>query len=244
MLLVGVVLLAAGYSGGLGSPVAHTVQAFLDADGTPLRNVHKLEPLIRLPLVLGLAHLLGRVPLPGSAPRPVVAQAFAHPERDKRVAVGHVVLVALTVATSLAWTGRLAPPGAFDAIPQYWHRRRRLARRARHRHRPTAGRVLVVPGAPFATQVWGNSHDEPLQVLGNSPWGVRDSIPLTPPETIRALDSVQRLFAAGTAVGRTRRHPCPAGHFVSSWSATTWTRRRRGRRGRCWCTAPSTARPG
>ena len=57
--------------------------------------------------------------------------------------------------------------------------------------------MLVVPGAPFATQVWGTSHDEPLQVLGNSPWGVRDSIPLTPPETIRALDSVQRLFAAG-----------------------------------------------
>jgi arabinofuranan 3-O-arabinosyltransferase len=55
----------------------------------------------------------------------------------------------------------------------------------------------VVPGAPFATQVWGTSHDEPLQVLGSSPWGVRDSIPLTPPQTIRALDSVQRLFAAG-----------------------------------------------
>ena len=55
----------------------------------------------------------------------------------------------------------------------------------------------MAPGAPFATQVWGNSHDEPLQVLGDSPWGVRDSIPLTPPETIRALDSVQRLFAAG-----------------------------------------------
>ncbi|WP_139334329.1 alpha-(1-_3)-arabinofuranosyltransferase domain-containing protein, partial [Mycobacterium avium] len=59
------------------------------------------------------------------------------------------------------------------------------------------GRVLVAPGAPFATQVWGTSHDEPLQVLGASPWGVRDSIPLTPPQTIRALDSVQRLFAAG-----------------------------------------------
>jgi arabinofuranan 3-O-arabinosyltransferase len=57
--------------------------------------------------------------------------------------------------------------------------------------------VLVVPGAPFAKQIWGNSHDEPLQVLGESPWGVRDSIPLTPPQTIRALDSVQRLFAAG-----------------------------------------------
>ena len=68
MLLVGVVLLAAGYSGGLGSPVAHQVQAFLDAAGTPLRNVHKLGSVIRIPLVLGLAQLLGRIPLPGSAP--------------------------------------------------------------------------------------------------------------------------------------------------------------------------------
>src|SRR5262249_57039244 len=64
-------------------------------------------------------------------------------------------------------------------------------------HNGDGGRVLVAPGAPFANHVWGNTHDEPLQVLGSSPWGVRDSIPLNPPETIRALDSVQRLFAAG-----------------------------------------------
>jgi arabinofuranan 3-O-arabinosyltransferase len=192
ILMVGVVLLAFGYSGGLGSPVAQQVQAFLDAGGTPLRNMHKLEPLLRLPLALGLAHLLGRIPLPGSAPRREWTHAFAHPENDKRVAVGVVVLVALAAATSLAWTGRLTPPGAYDAIPQYWHDTADWL----DQHN-TKGRVLVAPGAPFATQVWGNSHDEPLQVLGSSPWGVRDSIPLTPPETIRALDSVQRLFAAG-----------------------------------------------
>ncbi|MCV7301930.1 DUF3367 domain-containing protein [Mycobacterium barrassiae] len=192
ILLVGVTVLALGYSGGLGSPVALHVQAFLDADGTPLRNIHKLEPLLRLPIVLGLAHLLGRIPLPGSAPRAVWRDAFAHPERDKRVAVGVVALVALTAATSLAWTGRLTPPGTFDAIPQYWHDT--AAWLDEHND---SGRVLVAPGAPFATQVWGNSHDEPLQVLGESAWGVRDSIPLNPPETIRALDSVQRLFAAG-----------------------------------------------
>ena len=193
IMLTGVVLLALGYSGGLGSPVAHQVQAFLDAGGTPLRNIHKLEPLLRLPLALGLAHLLGRIPLPGSAPRHQWQQALAHPERDKRVAVGLVVLVALTAGTSLAWTGRLTPPGAFDAIPQYWHDTAAWL----DEHNIDRGRVLVAPGAPFATQVWGTSHDEPLQVLGDSPWGVRDSIPLTPPETIRALDSVQRLFAAG-----------------------------------------------
>lgn len=192
MLVIGVVLLGAGYSGGLGSPIAHQVQAFLDADGTPLRNLHKLEPLLRLPIALGLAHLLGRVPLPGSAPRHVWRDAFAHPENDKRVAVGIVLLAALTAATSLAWTGRLTPPGAFDGIPSYWHEAA-----AWLDENNAEGRVLVAPGAPFATQLWGNSHDEPLQVLGESAWGVRDSIPLTPPETIRALDSVQRLFAAG-----------------------------------------------
>ena len=101
--------------------MAHQVQTFLDAGGAPLRNVHKLEPVIRMPIVLGLAHLLGRIPLPGSVPRREWMHAFAHPENDKRVAVGIVVLAALAAGTSLAWTGRLTPPGAFDAIPQYWH---------------------------------------------------------------------------------------------------------------------------
>ncbi len=197
MLLLGMTLLGVGYSGGLGSPVAQQVQAFLDAGGAPLRNVHKLESLIRIPVVLGLAQLLGRVPLPGSAPKPVWLNAFAHPERDRRVAVGIVVLTALSAATSLAWTGRITPPGTFAAIPRYWHDTADWLT-AHNAGSPAPGRVLVVPGAPFATQLWGTSHDEPLQVLGDSPWGVRDSIPLTPPQTIRALDSVQRLFAAGT----------------------------------------------
>lgn len=193
MLMIGVVLLALGYSGGLGSPVATAVQDFLDGTGTPLRNLAKLDPVLRLPLALGLAHLLGRIPLPGSVPRKVWLRAFARPERDKRIAVAIVVLAALAAGTSLAWTGRIAPAGTFTAIPQYWHDTADWL----DEHNPDRGRVLVAPGAPFATQTWGNSHDEPLQVLGSSPWGVRDSIPLTPPETIRALDSVQRLFAAG-----------------------------------------------
>jgi arabinofuranan 3-O-arabinosyltransferase len=200
MLLVGVVLIAAGYSGGLGSPVAHQVQAFMDAGGAPLRNVHKLETVVRIPVLLGLAQLLGRIPLPGSAPRPTWIRAFAHPERDKRVAAGIVVLTALMTSTALAWTGRITPPGTFTAIPRYWHEAADWLTEHNSRSEaggPQPGRVLVVPGVPFATQLWGTSHDEPLQVLGNSPWGVRDSIPLTPPQTIRAMDSVQRLLAAG-----------------------------------------------
>ncbi|OBI90433.1 hypothetical protein A9X00_19215 [Mycobacterium sp. 1245805.9] len=197
MLLVAVVLMAVGYSGGLGSPFAHEVQSFMDAAGAPLRNVHKLGPVIRIPVALGVAQLLGRVALPGSAPRAAWLRAFAHPERDKRTAVAAVVLTALMVSTSLAWTGRLAPPGTFGAIPAYWHQAAAWLDEHNASGTPVSGRVLVVPGTPFATQSWGTTHDEPLQVLGSSPWGVRDSIPLTPPQTIRALDSVQRLFAAG-----------------------------------------------
>ncbi|HEX7827629.1 MAG TPA: alpha-(1-_3)-arabinofuranosyltransferase family protein, partial [Mycobacterium sp.] len=194
MLLLGLLLLAVAYAGGLGSPIAHEVRAFLDAGGTPLRNVHKLEPVLRLPLALGLAHVLGRIPLPGTAPRREWINAFAHLERDKRMAVAVVLLTALAAGTSLAWTGRLAAPGTYRAIPQYWHQ---TADWLDAHNAETPGRVLVAPGAPFANQVWGNTHDEPLQVLERGAWGVRDSIPLTPPATIRALDSVQRLFATG-----------------------------------------------
>ena len=49
----------AGFAGGPAGA------GFLDAGGAPLRNVHKLESLIRIPVVLGLAQLMGRVPLPG-----------------------------------------------------------------------------------------------------------------------------------------------------------------------------------
>ena len=192
-------LMAAGYSGGLGSPFAHQVQAFLDAGGRAAAQRAQAGVGDPDPAGAGLGPAAGPDIRYRAARRVSVwLRAFAHPERDKRVAVGIVMLTALAVSTSLAWTGRLTPPGTFSAIPQYWHE----AADWLTEHNPDLptgrpGRVLVVPGAPFATQVWGTSHDEPLQVLGNSPWGVRDSIPLTPPQTIRALDSVQRLFAAG-----------------------------------------------
>ena len=87
MLLVGVVLMAAGYSGGLGSPLAHQVQAFLDAGGAPLRNVHKLGSVIRIPVVLGIAQLLGRIPLTGQRADAGVA-ARVRPPRARQAGRG------------------------------------------------------------------------------------------------------------------------------------------------------------
>ncbi len=192
ILCVGLAGICAGYVGTLGGPFADTVRVFLDSAGAPLRNVHKLEPLIRLPLVLGLAHLLGRVALPASVPMREWRNSFAHPERDRLVAVAALILAALTLATSLAWTGRLAPRGAYDRVPAYWTDTADwLADNA------ADTRALVVPGAPFGSQIWGLTRDEPLQALASTPWAVRDSVPLNPPGTIRAMDSVQRLIADG-----------------------------------------------
>nr|WP_245721507.1 alpha-(1->3)-arabinofuranosyltransferase [Nocardia crassostreae] len=192
VLCVGLVGICAGYVGELGGPFAEQVRVFLDSGGAPLRNVHKLEPLIRLPLVLGLAQLLGRVPLPASVSMPEWRRAFAHPERDRMVAVGALILTALALSTSLAWTGKLAPRGDYDKVPDYWHRTAQwLADNA------SDTRALIVPGAPFGSQVWGLTRDEPIQALATTPWAVRDAVPLNPPGAIRAMDSVQRLIADG-----------------------------------------------
>ncbi|MEV0294496.1 alpha-(1-_3)-arabinofuranosyltransferase family protein [Nocardia sp. NPDC050710] len=192
ILLVGLVGICAGYVGELSGPFAESVRIFLDSGGAPLRNVHKLEPLIRLPLVLATAHLLARVPLPASVPMPVWRSAFAHPERDRMVAVAALILTALALSTSLAWTGKLAPRGSYDEVPGYWKQTAQwLADNA------ADTRALVVPGAPFGSQVWGLTRDEPLQALASTPWAIRDAVPLNPPGTIRAMDSVQRLIADG-----------------------------------------------
>ncbi|MBO0854015.1 MAG: DUF3367 domain-containing protein [Nocardia sp.] len=192
ILIVGLAGICAGYAGPLGGPFAESVRTFLDAGGAPLRNVHKLEPLIRIPLVIGLAHLLRRIPLPGSVSMRRWVGAFAHPERDRTVAVAALLLTALALSTSLAWTGKLAPRGAYDHVPHYWEQTAQWLA-----HNASDTRALVVPGAPFGSQIWGLTRDEPLQALASTPWAVRDSVPLTPPGAIRAMDSVQRLIADG-----------------------------------------------
>ncbi|MGQ4598062.1 alpha-(1-_3)-arabinofuranosyltransferase domain-containing protein [Nocardia sp. R6R-6] len=192
ILCVGLVGICAGFVGELSGPFAESVRVFLDSGGAALRNVHKLEPLIRLPLALGLAQLLARVPLPASVPMPVWRGAFAHPERNRAVAVAALILTALALSTSLAWTGKLAPRGAYDRVPAYWQQTADWLR-----HNAADTRALVVPGAPFGSQIWGLTRDEPLQALAETPWAIRDAVPLNPPGTIRAMDSVQRLIADG-----------------------------------------------
>lgn len=160
MLLVGVAVLgthAAWYLDALDGPLA------------ALRNVHKFDPLVRIPLVLGVAAIAARVRLPRTlAP-------------GRREAAGLLVCLVVVGATAPAWAGRLLPKGAYEEVPAYWHE-------AADFMNSLDTRVLLYPPASFARQDWGWTRDEPAQPLLDVPWAVRDAVPLIPPETIRGLD--------------------------------------------------------
>ncbi|MEZ5212525.1 alpha-(1-_3)-arabinofuranosyltransferase family protein [Gordonia sp. (in: high G+C Gram-positive bacteria)] len=194
ILVAGLVLMCLGYPGALGSPLAAAYRDFLDGAGAPLRNLHKFDPLLRIPLTLGIAHLLARVRIPVGAASWRAVNGSAAAQRGLAAAL--VVVVAAIGTGTLAWTGGIAGAGSYRAIPSYWRETADWLADQSHGD-PAPPRALLVPGAPFADQLWGSTHDEPLQPLARTPWAVRDAIPLTPPGAIRALDSVQRALANG-----------------------------------------------
>ncbi|WP_436653310.1 alpha-(1-_3)-arabinofuranosyltransferase domain-containing protein [Actinoplanes sp. URMC 104] len=183
-LLAGLALVGLGHVGEAGGLAAGAQRAFLDGAGAPLRNVHKFDVVLRLPLVLGLAHLLGL------AWRS--AGAFGRAARARAAVVTGVALVAIAGVASPALAGGLTPPGSFTEVPGYWRDA------AAWLDRNLGGQqVLVVPAARFPQYLWGRPSDEITQALLRGRWGVRNSIPLTPPATIRLLDSVEEALATG-----------------------------------------------
>ncbi len=183
-LLSGLLLVTFGHVGAVHGWFAGTQNSLLDGALSPLRNVHKFDPVIRLPLLLGMAHLLD-----------VAARRARSPQLPRRVpariALAMAALMVAGVGSPL-WLGRLSPPAAFPALPSYWQQTADwLAGHAED------GRALLLPASKFGEYTWGRSHDEALQPLARSPWAVRDGIPLTPPQTIAMLDAVQQRLADG-----------------------------------------------
>lgn len=178
--VAGLMLVSAGYAGTAGSPLAEHVRALLDGPLAPLRNVHKFDVVLRLPLVLGAMHLLAVVPATG------LSRA-----RFRLMATGLAVVVLAGLATP-AIAGRIAQPGSYEQIPAHWHE----ASAWLDEHAGT-GRALLVPGSAFAEYEWGSPRDEPVQALGEAPWAVRDAVPLSSAGNIRLLDAVETRLASG-----------------------------------------------
>lgn len=161
MLLVGITILAAPYG------------QLLDDVLAPLRNLHKFDPLVRIPLLLGVAHLGTVLEMP----------RLKHP-LTRRAAAGLGVAVIALLSVAPVWSGRLLPTGAYREVPEYWRQA------ADFLNDNVDTRTLLVPETSFARQEWGWTRDEPAQPLLDVPWAVRDAVPLLPPEAIRGLDGV------------------------------------------------------
>lgn len=184
----GVVLMAVGHCG----PLAGPVRGLLDGPLVAFRNVHKVEPVLRIAVSLGLAHALAMAPgllragwsrVPpgwGLPSAPVVARASAG-----------AATVIIVVSSWPAWAGELAPRAPFAVVPGYWQ----TAATWLDTH--PDGRTLLVPGSSFGDYRWGHTNDEPLEALAKSSMAVRDAVPLGAPGATRLLDGVDSELAGG-----------------------------------------------
>ncbi len=192
-LLLGLLMVTMGHLGDVQGWAAVDLRALLDGALAPLRNVHKFDPLVRLPLVLGLAWLVGALV-------DDLAERRSRPEDEDRVeasvrrvntrAVLVTAVVAVLGAALPAAVGRVTPAGGVLAVPDYWTE----ASAWLDDEQSTA---LLVPGSSFGTYVWGTPRDEPLQWFDAADWTVRNAVPLTPAGNIRMLDAIEARFAQG-----------------------------------------------
>jgi len=182
-LVIGLALITFGHTGPLAPPWAPFAQDLLDGPLSPFRNIHKFDPVIRLVLALGLAHLLAAIrPLRGMRLRDLPVATLV------RVAVAATLLVSAVPAFSGDLVNRSRP----TEYPTYWAD-------AADWLADNAGesRGLVVPGAPFGLYYWGRTNDDVLQPLAQSGWLVRDGVPLSSAGNIRLLDAFDQLLADG-----------------------------------------------
>ena len=162
--LLGMLMVSAGHLGSVQGWGAVGVQDLLDGMLAPLRNVHKFDPVLRLPLVLGLGWVVDDAAHRLSALRAGGRDLDEQARRLRlRAVLGTAALAVL--GTSLpALTGHLTPAGGLVAVPDYWKQTAGwLAARS------DQGQALLVPGSSFGDYAWGSPHDEPMQSMARQP---------------------------------------------------------------------------
>jgi arabinofuranan 3-O-arabinosyltransferase len=175
ILLTGVVIVLIGYRSGLGSPLAPALDHLINGPLAPFRNVRKFDPLIRLPVAVGVAHLLARA-------------RRASALRAVRLAAA----LAMVITTVPAYIGGLSPAGDFQSIPQYWD----AAASWLNRHAGNQA-VLEVPGAQFGEYTWGRPMDDVLEPLFSGAWATRQLSSIGSVGNDRLLDAIDQQLAAG-----------------------------------------------
>jgi arabinofuranan 3-O-arabinosyltransferase len=184
-LLAGVLIIVAGYAGKFGSPFAAAVDNLLNGPLAPFRNVRKFDPLIRLPIALGLAALLASVPVR----RPRLASVRI---RRPRLAAGAAVAAVIGLLALPVYVSGLGMGGSFTSIPGYWLD----AANWLNRHAGDQG-VLEEPGARFGQYTWGSPMDDVLQPFVTGNWASVQLSALGSVGNMRLLEAIDRQISAG-----------------------------------------------
>jgi arabinofuranan 3-O-arabinosyltransferase len=173
--LAGILVISLGYVSSLGNPLAGHLISLINGPGAPFRNLWKFDPLLRLPLALGLAHLLSAAWRPG-----------------RRAALAAAVSAALAGLVIPAVTTGLASDGAFGQVPSYW-----VAAAGWLNAHAGKQAVLVEPGAPFGQYVWGSPMDDVLQALTDADYAERNLAVVGSAGNERLLNAIDQQLAMG-----------------------------------------------
>lgn len=179
-IIVGLILLTAGHQGGSSSVLSSTARDVLDGALAALRNLHKFDLVVRIPLSLGL--IAG------------IEKGAAWADRSKLVpaVVPATVVLTVTALAAPALVGQLARAETYAHIPDYWTEAASWLD-----DQPDSGAVLMVPATSFADFEWGSTKDNPLQPLLNRPFVHRDGVPLGSAGATRFLDGVESELGSG-----------------------------------------------
>jgi arabinofuranan 3-O-arabinosyltransferase len=174
-LIVGIAIVVTGHIDGLGNPLAGHIDQLLNGPLAPLRNLRKFDPMIRLPIALGLAHVLATARLPTA-----------------RTALRSATAVAVVAIAAPAYVGGLSQAGDFPVFPHYWTQASDwLNAHAAHQA------VLAVPGARFGEYTWGRPLDDVLEASFTGDWASRQLTYIGSVGVTRLLDAIDQRMAAG-----------------------------------------------
>jgi arabinofuranan 3-O-arabinosyltransferase len=176
--------LTIGHASALESPAGALVRDLLDGPFALLRNVHKIDPPLRLPLAIGV----------GAAFAAATRWSARHREWARWAGPGVVAALVFALAQP-AIAFNLRTPG-WDEVPDYWEQ---TAAFLDHEAAESGeSRAWVVPGSGFGVQTWGWTMDEPMAAVATTPWFTRSQVPLVPPQTIRVLSRLEGFLETGS----------------------------------------------
>jgi arabinofuranan 3-O-arabinosyltransferase len=184
-LVLGATAMGIGYVGRWGGPFDGVAQQLLDGVLAPFRNVHKFSAVLRLPLAIGLGHLVAVASAAVARSRREPGAPSSRALRVRVLAVPALALVLVGLAIAPAARGRLTAPGSFADVPGGW----RAAAAWLDGHHD-GDRTLLLPGSAFGEYRWGRPLDEPISSLSGTTWAVRDLIPLGGIGSTRLLDGI------------------------------------------------------